>query len=135
MNDLTLLNKVEEISKQSPDLKKQVGALIYCSKSKLIISTGFNRPLIPFKNKNIDYFSKEKHPYILHAEQMALNNLSVNSPKNLTLYCNRTCCVECCKRIIENGCISRVVVSCSHSDNGMFLLKEANIEVNYVPKD
>lgn len=112
--------------------RKQVGALIV--KDKMIISDGYNGTPSGFENVCEDKDGITK-PYVLHAEANAISKIarSGNSSDGATLYVTATPCIECAKLIIQAG-IKRVVYSTPYRlQDGLDLLKRANIEVAYVP--
>jgi dCMP deaminase len=114
--------------------RRQVGALIV--KNKMIISDGYNGTPSGFENNCEDENFKTK-PYVLHAEANAITKVahSNNSSEGATLYVTSSPCIECSKLIIQAG-IKRVVFSEEyHSDEGMRLLKRANIEVEHIEED
>ena len=107
--------------------RRQVGALIV--KEGMIISDGYNGTPSGFENICEDENFKTK-PYVLHAEANAITKVtkSNNSSENATLYVTCSPCLECAKLIIQAGI--RRVVFCSeyHSEDGLNLLKRAEIE-------
>jgi len=108
--------------------RRQVGALLV--KDKMIISDGYNGTPSGFENVCEDENNKTK-PYVLHAEANAITKVakSGNSSEGATLYVTTSPCLECSKLIIQAG-IKRVVFSVSYRVNdGINLLKRANIEV------
>ena len=111
--------------------RRQVGALIV--KEKMIISDGYNGTPAGFENVCEDKDFKTK-PYVLHAEANAITKVakSNNSSEGATLYVTQGPCIECGKLIIQSG-IKRVIY-CNeyHTEDGIKLLKRANIEVGYV---
>ncbi len=111
--------------------RRQVGALIV--KEKMIISDGYNGTPAGFENICEDKDNKTK-PYVLHAEANAITKVakSNNSSEGATLYVTQGPCIECSKLIIQSG-IKRVIY-CNkyHTEDGIKLLKRANIEVGYV---
>jgi dCMP deaminase len=107
--------------------RRQVGALIV--KEGMIISDGYNGTPSGFENVCEDEDYKTK-PYVLHAEANAITKVakSNNSSENATLYVTCSPCMECAKLIIQAG-IRRVVFSSEyHSEEGLELLKRAEIE-------
>ena len=97
--------------------RRQVGALIV--KDKMIISDGYNGVT---------------KPYVLHAEANAITKIarSNNSSDGATMYVTASPCIECAKLIIQAG-IKRVVYSEKYRlEDGLDLLKRANIEVIYI---
>ena len=111
--------------------RRQVGALLV--KDKMIISDGYNGTPSGFENVCEDENNKTK-PYVLHAEANAITKVakSGNSSEGATLYVTTSPCLECSKLIIQSG-IKRVVFSVSYRvDDGIKLLKRANIEVVHI---
>jgi dCMP deaminase len=74
---------------------------------------------------------------VLHAEANAITKVakSNNSSDGATLYITTSPCLECSKLIIQSG-IKRVVFSELYNKNeGLQLLKRANIEILHLPVD
>lgn len=112
-------------------IRRKVGALIV--KDKMIISDGYNGTPSGFENICEDEQNLTK-PYILHAEANAITKIarSNNSSEGATLYVTASPCIECAKLIIQAG-IKRVVYSEKYRlEDGINLLKRANIEVVYL---
>lgn len=108
--------------------RRQVGALLV--KDKMIISDGYNGTPSGFKN-NCEDENNQTYPYVLHAEANAITKVakSNNSSHGATLYVTSSPCMECSKLIIQAG-IKRVVFYDSYRlEDGINLLKDANIEV------
>ena len=111
--------------------RRQVGALIV--KNKMIISDGYNGTPSGFENVCEDE-NNVTYPYVLHAEANAITKIarSNNNSEGVTLYVTDSPCIECAKLIIQAG-IRRVVYSRQYRlDDGIQLLKKANIEVVYM---
>lgn len=111
--------------------RRQVGALIV--KEQMIISDGYNGTPSGFENVCEDENNKTK-PYVLHAEANAITKVakSGNSSDGATLYVTSSPCMECSKLIIQAG-IKRVVFTENYRiEDGINLLKRANIEVEQV---
>lgn len=111
--------------------RRQVGALLV--KDKMIISDGYNGTPSGFENVCEDENNKTK-PYVLHAEANAITKVakSGNSSDGATLYVTSSPCMECSKLIIQAG-IKRVVFTESYRlEDGINLLKRADIEVKQV---
>ena len=73
-------------------------------------------------------------PYVLHAEANAITKIarSNNSSEGATLYVTASPCIECAKLIIQAG-IKRVVFAEKYRlEDGLELLKRANIELVYL---
>ena len=111
--------------------RRQVGALIV--KDKMIISDGYNGTPSGFENVCEDEQGLTK-PYVLHAEANAITKIarSGNSSEGATMYVTASPCIECAKLIIQAG-IKRVVYSEKYRlEDGLDLLRRANVEVVYV---
>lgn len=111
--------------------RRKVGALIV--KDKMIISDGYNGTPSGFENVCEDENNKTK-PYVLHAEANAITKVakSGNNCNESTLYVTSSPCLECSKLIIQAG-IKRVVFTESYRlEDGIKLLKRANIQVEQV---
>ena len=114
--------------------RRQVGALVV--KDKAIISDGYNGTPSGFENICEDDNNVTK-PYVLHAEANAITKLarSHNSSDGATLYVTASPCIECAKLIIQAG-IKRVVYAEHYRlEDGIYLLKRANINVEYINPD
>ena len=110
--------------------RRQVGALLV--KDKMIISDGYNGTPSGFENDCED--DDKTKPYVLHAEANAITKLarSSNNSDGSTLYVTASPCIECAKLIIQAG-IKRVVYGEKYRlEDGINLLKQANIEVVYL---
>lgn len=111
--------------------RRKVGALVV--KDKMIISDGYNGTPSGFENVCEDENGLTK-PYVLHAEANAITKLarSGNNSDGSTLYVTAAPCIECAKLIIQAG-IKRVVYGEKYRlEEGINLLKRANIEVVYL---
>ncbi|BCI62393.1 MULTISPECIES: deoxycytidylate deaminase [Bacteroidales] len=111
--------------------RRKVGALIV--KEKMIISDGYNGTPAGFENICED---EDNHtfPYVLHAEANAITKVarSNNSSEGATLYVTSSPCIECAKLIIQAG-IRRVVFSEHYRlHDGIDLLEQAGIQVDFV---
>lgn len=114
--------------------RRKVGALVV--KNKMIISDGYNGTPSGFENQCEDENNVTKS-YVLHAEANAITKLarSNNNSDNATLYVTAAPCIECSKLIIQAG-IKRVVYGEKYRlEDGISLLKKANIEVIYLNPD
>jgi len=108
--------------------RRQVGALLV--KDKMIISDGYNGTPSGFEN-NCEDENNKTFPYVLHAEANAITKIakSNNSSDGATLYVTSSPCLECSKLIVQAG-IKRVVFYDNYRlEDGIDLLKKANIEV------
>lgn len=115
--------------------RRKVGALVV--KDKMIISDGYNGTPSGFENICEDESNVTK-PYVLHAEANAITKLarSSNNSEGSTLYVTAAPCIDCAKLIIQAG-IKRVVYGEKYRlDDGLKLLRKANIEIIYLnPED
>lgn len=129
--DQRYLKMADIWSQNSYCSRRQVGALIV--KNQMIISDGYNGTPSGFENVCEDEDNKTK-PYVLHAEANAITKVakSGNSSDGATLYVTSSPCLECSKLIIQAG-IKRVVFSESYRlEDGINLLKRADIDVQQV---
>ena len=100
---------------------------------KMIISDGYNGTPAGFENV-CELEDGTTKPYVLHAEANAITKIarSGNSSEGATIYVTTSPCIECAKLIIQSG-IKRVVFSEKYRvEDGIELLKRANIEVVYI---
>lgn len=114
--------------------RRKVGALVV--KDKMIISDGYNGTPSGFENVCEDENNLTK-PYVLHAEANAITKLarSSNNSDGSTLYVTASPCIECSKLIIQSG-IKRVVYGEKYRlEDGLELLKRADIEIVYINLD
>ena len=114
--------------------RRQVGALLV--KDKMIISDGYNGTPSGFDN-NCEDENNSSFPYVLHAEANAITKVarSNNSSDGATLYVTASPCIECAKLIIQAG-IKRVVYSREYRlDDGIKLLRQANVKVEFLNPD
>ena len=128
--DLRYLDMARTWAKNSYCERRQVGAIMV--KDRMIISDGYNGTPEGFENVCEDDNGKTK-AYVLHAEANAITKVakSNNSSDGATLYITTAPCMECAKLIIQSG-IRRVVFCDTYkTDEGVELLKRANIEVQY----
>ena len=98
--------------------RRQVGALIV--KDQMIISDGYNGTPSGFEN--------------ICEDENAITKIarSSNSSNGATMYVTASPCIECAKLIIQAG-IKRVVYSEKYRlEDGLDLLRRANVEVVYI---
>ena len=129
--DQRYLQMADTWSQNSYCKRRQVGALLV--KDQMIISDGYNGTPSGFENICEDDDQKTK-PYVLHAEANAITKVakSGNSSDGATLYVTSSPCMECSKLIIQAG-IKRVVFTESYRlEDGINLLKRADIEIKQV---
>ena len=132
--DLRYLRMARIWAENSYCKRRQVGALVV--KDKTIISDGYNGTPSGFENICEDSNNITK-PYVLHAEANAITKLarSSNNSDGSTLYVTASPCIECAKLIIQAG-IRRVVYGELYRlEDGIDLLRKANIEVLYLNSD
>lgn len=126
--DVKYLKMAKIWSENSYCKRRQVGALLV--KGKMIISDGFNGTPSGFEN-NCEDENNVSRPYVLHAEANAITKVakSSNSSEGSTLYITSSPCIECAKLIIQAGIIRVVYCDPYRLDDGISLLKRANIDV------
>ena len=132
--DLRYLRMARIWAENSYGVRRKVGALVV--KDKMIISDGYNGTPSGFENVCEDDNNVTK-PYVLHAEANAITKLarSSNNSDGSTLYVTAAPCIECSKLIIQSG-IKRVVYDEKYRlEEGLDLLRKANIEVIYLNPD
>jgi dCMP deaminase len=132
--DLRYLRMARIWAENSYCKRRQVGALVV--KNKMIISDGYNGTPSGFENVCEDDDNVTK-PYVLHAEANAITKLakSNNNSEGATIYITASPCIECAKLIIQAG-IKRVVYGEKYRlEDGINLLRKANIEVIYINPD
>ena len=132
--DLRYLRMARIWAENSYCVRRKVGALVV--KDKMIISDGYNGTPSGFENVCEDDNNVTK-PYVLHAEANAITKLarSSNNSDGSTLYVTAAPCIECSKLIIQSG-IKRVVYGEKYLlEEGLDLLRKANIEVIYLNPD
>lgn len=132
--DLRYIRMARIWSENSYCQRRKVGAIVV--KDKMIISDGYNGTPAGFENVCEDDNNVTK-PYVLHAEANAITKLarSNNSSDGATMYVTASPCIECAKLIIQAG-IKRVVYSEKYRlEDGIELLRRANIEVEYLNPD
>ena len=132
--DLRYLRMARIWAENSYCKRRQVGAIVV--KDQRIISDGYNGTPSGFENICEDDTNTTK-PYVLHAEANAITKLarSSNNSYGATLYVTASPCIECAKLIIQAG-IKRVVYGEKYRlEDGINLLKRANINVIYLNPD
>ena len=124
--DLRYLRMARIWAENSYCQRRKVGALVV--KEKMIISDGYNGTPSGFENVCEDETD---------AEANAITKLarSSNNSDGATLYVTAAPCIECSKLIIQAG-IKRVIYAEQYRLNdGIDLLRRANIEVIYLNPD
>ncbi len=123
--------------------RRQVGAVIV--KDYRILATGYNGTPHGIKNctqggclrcqkrekGEIDWYEYEESCICLHAEQNAIIQAAYLgvSTKGATLYSTTNPCSTCAKMMINAGIIRVVCQKNHHDEEGMKLLRQANVEV------
>ncbi|MCD6493149.1 MAG: cytidine/deoxycytidylate deaminase family protein [Archaeoglobaceae archaeon] len=133
------------VAKRSTCLRQNVGAVIV--KDKRILATGYNGAPsgLPHcleigclrEKLNVPSGERQELCRAVHAEQNAIIQAAVHgvSIAGATLYTTHQPCIMCAKMII-NAKIVRVVYGKRYADErGLEFLKEAGIEVKYMPLD
>ncbi|MCQ2237708.1 MAG: dCMP deaminase family protein [Bacteroidaceae bacterium] len=132
--DVRYLRMAAIWSENSYCQRRKVGCLVV--KENMIISDGFNGTPAGFENVCEDE-NNVTFPYVLHAEANAITKLarSGNSSDGATMYVTDSPCIECSKLIIQAG-IKRVVYSKKYRlEDGLNLLRKANIDVEFLELD
>ena len=99
--DQYFMDIAKVVATRSPDDKTQVGCVVVDINNR-IVSTGYNGTPPGFDDSFIDWFSKDKMPFILHAEM----NSILYAKQELTdciLYCTLGPCLDCLKHIKQVG--------------------------------
>ena len=132
--DLRYLRMTRIWAENSYCERRKVGALVV--KDKMIISDGYNGTPSGFENVCEDENNVTK-PYVLHAEANTITKLARSSTNSdgSTLYVTAAPCIECSKLIIQSGRKRVVYEEKYRLEDGINLLKKANIEVVYINPD
>ena len=132
--DLRYLHMARIWAENSYCQRRKVGALVV--KEKMIISDGYNGTPSGFENVCEDATDTTK-PYVLHAEANAITKLarSSNNSDGATLYVTAAPCIECSKLIIQAGRKRVIYAEQYRLNDGIDLLRRANIEVIYLNPD
>lgn len=126
-----------EVSKQSPDIKTQVGCILLNAENIEkegpvdIAATGFNF-LANTRVTIDDWYGDEKHKYVLHAEVAAVLSYKPQVEKNKpdVAFVTHSPCCHCARILVAFG-IKEVFYSIEKGD-GLELLKEFGIKTNKV---
>lgn len=135
-NDVQYLQIAKIWASCSSATKLKVGAIIV--KDLTIISDGYNGTPHGFHNICEDSITGKTYAHVLHAETNAIAKLarSTQSSVGSTMFITHPPCLECAKLIIQAG-IKRVVFGevwdKPKTEAGIMLLKEADIEVQFIP--
>lgn len=140
--DIRYINLGKHILSWSDDISTQTSAIIV-NENHRIISIGYNGFPSGVSHNNERQERPQKYNYIEHAERNAIYNTNSNL-NNATLYsvCSRPLapCADCVRAIIQKN-IKRVVCHKIDSNdekwsnsnyNAITMLKEANINVEYI---
>ena len=119
--DIEMLKLAFKSSAYSPAKKRKVGAIITCTGTDNILSSGFNRNLN--LDQDCENINGETYNTVIHAEEDAitcfLNDYSNNKEYYFlqkTLYCTFQPCINCCRLIVIAG-ITKLVYCNSHKTN------------------
>ena len=134
---------VKVVRERADCTRRKVGALIV--KDYRIISTGYNGTPHNIKNCSvggcdrckkrdegkISRYEYEESCICIHAEQNAIIQAAYlgTSTKGGTMYSTTSPCSSCAKLIINAGIIQYVYSESHHDNQGLELLKEADIQV------
>lgn len=140
--DTYWMNIVEQISKRSTCLRRNIGAVIV--KDNYIVSTGFNgapRGLphcseIGCLRDKLHIPSGTRHEICrgVHAEQNAIIRGDPLRMEGATMYVNAKPCKICAKMIVNAGIKRVVYIEIYPDDEGVKLLKQAGIETKIYKK-
>lgn len=121
----------------------KVGAVIVDAKNR-VVSQGYNglpRGIEDTEDRLID--REEAKLLACHAEANAIDNRGSNSIEGCTIYCTHHPCIDCAKRLIQNG-ISKIVYETPVTQEFRErwnvakveeILAEAGIEVEFYEKE
>jgi len=121
------MNIAKEIAKRSYAKRLQVGAIIV--KDNMIISDGYNG--MPYGFDNECETNNITNKEVLHAELNAIAKIakSNQSSENSVMYVTVSPCIECAKLIIQCGIKKVYFEERYRNEDGLKLLKQANISV------
>lgn len=111
--------------------RKKVGAVIV--KAGSIISIGWNGTPAGFDNECEDELGNTKEE-VLHAELNCISKLAASTQSSFgaSLYTTLAPCLECAKLIIQSGILEVFYIEEYRNENGIILLKKANIDVSKI---
>lgn len=125
--DKIWMTMAETISQRSHHSEFKVGALIVTSDNTQVLSLGYNGNAAGMSN--VPQSEDPGCSGLLHAEINALLKLDYNNPKEKVMYLTLSPCEYCAKAIINSG-IKKVVYKEKYRiNNGLNLLKDANVEI------
>lgn len=129
--DKFYMNLAAAVSAASYANRLRVGAVII--KDNNIISFGYNGTPTGFDNLCEDKDNNTK-PEVLHAESNAITKCakSTMNAEGSTLYVTTAPCFDCAKLIIQSGIIRVVYLEPYRNENGLELLKKANISYDQI---
>ncbi|MFW9986446.1 MAG: cytidine/deoxycytidylate deaminase family protein [Candidatus Odinarchaeota archaeon] len=130
---------------RSTCVRRQVGAVLV--RDKHILSTGYNGAPANMEHCTTETCLRlttgvkpgERHELCrgVHAEQNAIIQCALHgvSSRDATLYVTHSPCTICAKMLINAG-IARVIVKCQYPDkDGIEMLQESGIEIDFVEKE
>ena len=120
-------------ARRSPDIRKQVGAIITTTDYE-IIATGYNsRP-----EKDVDYCNcinpntGSSHPALLHAEERAILRAGYNNTKGAYIFVTHCPCLKCASKILDAD-ISKVFFLEDHDEGeGARYLVKNGVDVTQI---
>lgn len=145
--DLTYMSMAVILGGSSKSIRRKVGALIvdYALDVPRIVCEGINGTKSGAHNLCEDYQTGKTLPSVIHAEVNALNKLGRHGHDygdKLVLYVTVKPCLDCTKKIIENGNINRIfylfdydTVSNECQQASQKMLEQAGIKVIQITKD
>ena len=124
--DKIWMTMAETIALRSHHSEFKVGALIVTSDNTQVLSLGYNGNAAGLSN--VPQSEEPGCSGLLHAEINALLKLDYNNPKDKVMYLTLSPCETCAKAIINSGIKKVVYKEKYRNEEGLYLLKTANIE-------
>lgn len=123
------MRMVREVASESYCERRKVGALILTVDDIILI--GYNGTPSGFPNVCECEDGSETLPYVLHAEANAISKASGSpvSVRDAVMFCTTSPCVECAKLIIQSKLKEVWFLEKYRCEDGINLLKKANIAV------
>lgn len=114
------------IASFSKDPDTQVGAVVVSS-DNVPLGYGYNGPARGIRDSDIDWSRPDKHDYIIHAEENALDHCPW-TPRNATMYVTGIPCKRCMNRIAQKGIGKVVYFPFRSKDDASFFSSEEEME-------
>ena len=124
--DKIWMTMAETIALRSHHSEFKLGALIVTSDNTQVLSLGYNGNAAGLSN--VPQSEEPGCSGLLHAEINALLKLDYNNPKDKVMYLTLRPCETCAKAIINSGIKKVVYKEKYRNEEGLYLLKTANIE-------